>query len=50
VTSIWSRQDGIVRPSACRPDDAELREVTGSHIGLGVNHQVYRILADVLAR
>ena len=36
-----------MRPSACRPDDAELREVTGSHIGLGVNHQVYRVLAEV---
>ncbi len=50
ITSIWSGEDGIVRPSACRPDDAELREVTGSHIGLGVNHQVYRVLAEVLAR
>ena len=50
VVAIWSGQDGIVRPSACRPEGAESREVTGSHIGLGVNVQVYRHLADVLAR
>ena len=50
VVAIWSAQDGIVRPSACRPEGAESREVTGSHIGLGVNAQVYRHLADVLAR
>mgnify|MGYP003788896469 CR=1 FL=1 len=50
VVAIWSREDGIVRPSACRPDDAECREVRGSHVGLGVNVHVYRHLAEVLAR
>jgi triacylglycerol lipase len=49
VVAIWSRQDGIVRPSSCRPDDAESREVRGSHVGLGVNVAVYRHLAEVLA-
>ena len=49
VVTIWSGQDGIVRPSACRPDGVEAREVSGSHIGLGVNVQVYRHLAEVLA-
>lgn len=49
ITAIWSRQDGIVRPAACRPADAEHREVSGSHLGLGVNHEVYRHVADALA-
>ena len=50
VVAIWSRQDGIVRPSACRPEDAEALEVRGSHVGLGVNVEVYRHLAEVLVR
>jgi triacylglycerol lipase len=50
LVSVWSRQDGIVRPSACRPDDAEALEVRGSHVGLGVNVEVYRHLAEVLVR
>ena len=50
ITSIWSSKDGIVRPSACRPADAESIEVTGSHIGLAVNADVYRHLAEILAR
>ena len=48
LTSIWSSRDGIVRPSACRPDDAECLEVTGSHLGLASNPDVYRHLAFVL--
>lgn len=39
-----------MRPSACRSDGAEAREVRGSHLGLGVNVHVYRHLAEVLAR
>ena len=50
VVAIWSGQDGIVRPSACRPEDAEALEVRGSHVGLGVNVEVYRHLAEVLVR
>ncbi|MEJ2889376.1 esterase/lipase family protein [Actinomycetospora aeridis] len=48
VVAIWSPEDGIVRPSSCRPDDAECREVRGSHVGLGVNVEVYRHLAEIL--
>ncbi|GAA4901254.1 alpha/beta hydrolase family protein [Actinomycetospora succinea] len=50
VVAIWSAEDGIVRPSSCRPDDAECREVRGSHVGLGVNVEVYRHLAEILVR
>ncbi|MDD7939909.1 alpha/beta fold hydrolase [Actinomycetospora lutea] len=50
VVAIWSAQDGIVRPSSCRPDDAEGIEVRGSHVGLGVNVEVYRRLAEILVR
>jgi len=50
VTAIWSAGDGIVRPSSCRPDDAECVQVSGSHIGLAVNPQVYRVVAEALAR
>lgn len=50
IVAIWSREDGIVRPSACRPDDAEDVEVRGSHLGLAVNVEVYRRLAEVLER
>lgn len=39
-----------MRPSACRPEDAEALEVRGSHVGLGVNVEVYRHLAEVLVR
>lgn len=49
VTSIWSSRDGVVRPSACRPADAECLEVSGSHLGLATNPDVYRHLARVLA-
>ena len=50
LTSIWSSRDGIVRPSACRPADAECLEVTGSHLGLASDAAVYRHLATVLSR
>ncbi|PVY96172.1 esterase/lipase family protein [Actinomycetospora cinnamomea] len=50
VVTIWTAEDGIVRPSACRPDGAEAHEVRGSHVGLGVNVHVYRHLAEVLVR
>jgi triacylglycerol lipase len=50
LTSIYTRHDGIVRPSACQPADAECIEVGGSHLGLGVNAEVYRHLGRLLAR
>jgi pimeloyl-ACP methyl ester carboxylesterase len=49
VTSIYSRSDGIVHWSACLRPDANCLEVSGSHTGLGVNPEVYALLARVLA-
>lgn len=49
LTSIYSRSDGIVHWQACLRPEAECLEVDGSHVGLGVNLQVYRLLARLLA-
>jgi pimeloyl-ACP methyl ester carboxylesterase len=48
LTSIYSRSDGIVHWAACVRPDATCLEVTGSHTGLGVNPEVYALLARVL--
>jgi pimeloyl-ACP methyl ester carboxylesterase len=48
LTSIYSRSDGIVHWEACLRPDATCLEVTGSHTGLGVNPEVYALLARVL--
>jgi len=58
TTSIYSRSDGIVAWQACvmqgraEEGDAEVDnvEVDGSHIGLGWNPEVLRIVAQRLAR
>jgi triacylglycerol lipase len=49
LTSIYSRSDGIVHWPACLRPDADCVEVIGSHTGLGVNPEVYALLARVLA-
>ena len=48
LVSIYSRSDGIVHWEACLRPDAECLEVVGSHLGLGVNLQVYQLLAGIL--
>jgi triacylglycerol lipase len=48
LTSIYSRSDGIVHWEACLRPDATCLEVTSSHTGLGVNPEVYALLARVL--
>jgi pimeloyl-ACP methyl ester carboxylesterase len=48
--SIYSRRDGIVDWRACLDPAAEHVEVRSSHVGMAVNADVYRVLADVLAR
>jgi hypothetical protein len=45
LTSIYTRSDGIVHWEACLRGDAECIEVRGSHMGLGVNADVYQLLA-----
>lgn len=46
--SLYSRTDGIVHWQACLRQDAECLEVGGSHLGLGVNREVYQSLAGLL--
>lgn len=53
VTAIFSKSDGIVAWEACidrRSPGIEHVEVATTHIGLGFSPEVYRIIADRLAR
>ena len=48
TTSIYSRSDGVVNWRACLRPDVNSIEVRGSHSGLSVNPEVYRILSYLL--
>lgn len=51
ITAIYSKTDGVVAWRAAIDDtnpDVEHVEVSGSHIGLGVNADAYRIIAQRL--
>lgn len=48
TTSIYSRTDGVVNWKACLRGDVNAIEVRGSHVGLALNPEVYRILAHML--
>jgi len=48
TTSIYSRTDGVVNWKACLRPDVNSIEVHGSHVGLALNPEVYRILAHLL--
>ena len=48
ITSIYSRSDGVVNWKACLRPDLNGIEVKGSHVGLALNPEVYRILAHLL--
>lgn len=50
LTSIYSKQDGVVRWQGAVVREAECVEVTGSHVGLAVNRKSYRAIAHALAR
>lgn len=54
TTSIYSRDDGVVAWEACRHDivraDVQDLEVEGSHLGMGWNPAVMRVVADRLAQ
>ncbi len=53
ITAIWSRADGIVAWQACvdrRSPFVENVEVSATHLGLGFAADVYRVIADRLAR
>ena len=53
ITAIYSRTDGVVHWESCVDQSGaatvENVEVTGSHIGMAVNANVYRVIADRLA-
>ena len=49
LTSIYSREDGVVWWEACVVPYARNVEVTGSHIGLAFNRKAYRAVAAALA-
>ena len=48
LTSIYSRDDGVVPARACTAPDATAIEISGSHIGLAWNHQAYFEIAQAL--
>jgi triacylglycerol lipase len=48
-TAVWSRSDGVVDWRACLDRAASTCEVTGSHVGLVANAQVYRAVAEVFS-
>ena len=48
TTSIYSRSDGVVNWKACLRPDINAIEVNGSHVGLSLNPEVYRILSCLL--
>jgi hypothetical protein len=53
VTAIYSRRDGVVAWRACIDNDCsnvEHVEVVTTHLGLGFCPEVYRIIADRLAK
>jgi pimeloyl-ACP methyl ester carboxylesterase len=53
VTAIYSKTDGVVSWQACIDDlnpSVEHKIVESSHMGLGVNAAVYRLIAKALAQ
>jgi triacylglycerol lipase len=50
VTSIYTRSDDVVNFRACLRPDIPAISVFGSHNGLVVNREVYRLLGRLLAR
>lgn len=50
LTCVLTPDDGIVAPSACSLPGARTIQVRGGHIALAWNAQVYRVLAQELAR
>ncbi len=49
MTSVYSRSDGIVRWRSCLDPEADLIEVSASHIGMALSAPVYRALGALLA-
>src|SRR3954471_10685581 len=49
LTSIYTREDGVVWWESCVVPYARNVEVTGSHVGLACNRKAYRAVAEALA-
>jgi hypothetical protein len=49
LTSIYSREDGVVHWQSALVHYADCVEVTGSHVGLVFNRKTYRAIAATLA-
>ena len=49
-TALYSRTDGIVDWRACLDPHAEQVEVRASHLGMGLNAEVYAELGNALGR
>lgn len=51
ITAMWSRRDGVVSPRACIDDhspDVENIEVSSNHLGMGVDPDVWSVVATRL--
>jgi hypothetical protein len=52
VTAMWSRRDGVVAPASCidhLTPDAENVEVDSTHLGMGLDPDVWSVVATRLA-
>jgi hypothetical protein len=49
LLSIYSKSDGIVKWQACLDPSAAQFEIESSHIGMAVNPDGYRAIAETLA-
>jgi pimeloyl-ACP methyl ester carboxylesterase len=49
AVSIWSRDDGVVGWRSCCDPSAEQVEVASSHTGMGIDPELYAVLAPRLA-
>jgi hypothetical protein len=50
LTSIYTRDDGVVRWQNQIVPEAECVEVSGTHVGLIFNREAYRAIARALAQ
>jgi triacylglycerol lipase len=48
-TALYSRTDGVVNWRACLDPGADLVEVHASHLGMGLNAEVYAEVGNALA-
>jgi hypothetical protein len=49
-TALYSKTDGVVDWRACLDPSAEQIEVRASHLGMGLNAEVYAELGNALGR